>query len=182
LAIDFIFQAEFHVQKAEALHGETADIGDIRRSYYREALTSYERALEVYTLNLSNNNLEMKKIYYAMGDIMCDMDELSNAMEKYNVAETNNYLDEDESNAQILVEEDAEEPVEIWMARASMHRHLAEYRARKKDYKEAIVEMTQSMNLYSKQLPPSFFDTDNKQTVSHDVLVVTDSLRHLAQC
>ncbi|CAF2031712.1 unnamed protein product [Rotaria magnacalcarata] len=182
LAIDFIFQAEFHVQKAEALHGETADIGDIRRSYYREALTSYERALEVYTLNLSNNNLEMKKIYYAMGDIMCDMDELSNAMEKYNVAETNNYLDEDENNAQILVEEDAEEPVEIWMARASMHRHLAEYQARKKDYKEAIVEMTQSMSLYSKQLPPSFFDTDNKQTVSHDVLVVTDSLRHLAQC
>ncbi|CAF3290439.1 unnamed protein product [Rotaria socialis] len=45
LAIDFIFQAEFHVQKAETLHGETADIGDIRRSYYREALTSYERAL-----------------------------------------------------------------------------------------------------------------------------------------
>ncbi|CAF3365603.1 unnamed protein product [Rotaria socialis] len=61
----------------------------------------------------------MKKIYYAMGDIMCDMDELSNAMEKYNVAETNNYLDENENNAQILVEEDAEEPVEIWIARAS---------------------------------------------------------------
>lgn len=181
LAIDFILQAEFHVQKAEEINPEVANMADIRRSYYREALRAYERALEVYNLNLSNNNLEMKKIYYAMGNIMCDMDELPNAMEKYEAAEAN-YSDEDENNKQILEEEESEESVEMWMARANMHQHLAEYRARKKDYKEAIVELKQAVNLYSKQLPSSLFDSDDKQTMSHDVSEIVDNLRRLAQC
>ncbi len=181
LAINYIFRAQCHVQKAEALRGESADIGYIRQSHYREALMSYERALEVYNLNLSKNNLEVKKIYYAMGDIMCDMDKLSNAMEKYDVAE-NNASEIDEDDTQSPEEEDSEESVEIWMARASMHQHLAEYHARKKAYKEAIVEMTETINLYSQQLPSSTSHSNDKKTLAHDLSIILASLRHLAQC
>jgi tetratricopeptide (TPR) repeat protein len=181
LAIDYVFKAECHVQQAETLCGENADIGHIRQSHYREALVSYERALEVYSLNLSNNNLEVRKIYYAMGNIMCDMDKLPNAIEKYDVAEDNN-SDADESDTRSPEEEDSEDSVEIWMARASMHRHLAEYYARKKIYKEAIAEMTKAANLYSQQLPSSPSDADDKKTFAYDLKVILTNLRYLAQC
>jgi tetratricopeptide (TPR) repeat protein len=181
LAIDFIFRAQCHVQQAEALSGENADIGYIRQSHYREALASYERALEVYNLNFSNNNLEVRKIYYAVGDIMCDMDKLLDAMEKYDVAE-NNYSDLDDDDTQPPEGEESEESVEIWMARASMHRHLAEYHARKKAYEEAIVEMKETINLYSQQLPSSPYGADDDKTLAQDLSIILASLHHLAQC
>jgi tetratricopeptide (TPR) repeat protein len=125
--------------------------------------------------------VEVRKIYYAMGDIMCDMDKLLNAMEKYDVAEKN-YSEMDDDDTDSPEREDSEEPVEIWMARASMHRHLAEYHARKKAYEEAIVEMSETINLYSLQLPSSPSGTDDMQTLAHDLSIILASLHHLAQC
>ena len=181
LAIDFILRAECHVQQAQALYSESADIGYIRQSHYREALMSYERALEVCNLNFSKNNLEVKRIYYAMGDIMCDMDKLSDAMEKYDAVE-DNYSEMNEDGTQLADGEDSDEPVEIWMARASMHQHLAEYHARREGYEEAIVEMTETINIYSQQLPSSPSDPNDKTMLPPDFSMMLDSLHRLAQC
>jgi tetratricopeptide (TPR) repeat protein len=181
LAINYIFRAECHIQQTETSRGESDDIGHIRQANYRDALVWYERALEVYNLNLSNNNLEVRKIYYAMGDIMCDMDKLSNAMGKYDVAE-DNYSELDENDTQSPEGEDSEDSVEILMARASMHRHLAEYHARKTDYQEAIVEMTKTINLYRQQLPSLPSDTNNPKMLVHDLSIILANLRHLAKC
>jgi tetratricopeptide (TPR) repeat protein len=187
LAIDYIFKAERHIQQAELLPSDNVDSGYVRQARYREALVSYERALEVYNLNLSKNNLEVRKIYYAMGDIMCDMDKLPNAMEKYDVAE-DDYSEADENDAESPEGEDLEDSVEILMARASMHRHLAEYHARKTAYQEAIVEMNKTISLYSQQLPSSTTSpsspsgTSNLKLLVHDLQIILANLRHLAQC
>lgn len=54
---------------------------------FREALAFYEHALEVQSLNLTDKHPKIRKICYAIGDIYCELDKLSNATEKYNVAE-----------------------------------------------------------------------------------------------
>ncbi|CAF1503578.1 unnamed protein product [Adineta ricciae] len=175
LAINFIYRAKSYVQQAEQLSGESSDITNIRRSHYREALLSYERALEVYSLNLSQDHIEVKRIYYSIGNILCDMDELSKALEKYNLAE-NTYSDSDQIIAQTNDGDNTSESNDTWMDQGSMHQHLAEYYARKKLYKEAISEINETIHLYSGQISSSTFNN-----TKYDMSFILESLRHLAQ-
>ena len=125
----------------------------IQQCRYREALHFYEHALEIQSLNLTYNHPKIKKIGYAIGDTYCKLDKIENAKEKYNAAEN---IDD----ADVLPQDNinSEEPIEIFMARISMHQHLAEYYKRKQVYKESILEMENILDLLKEKLPTSIFD------------------------
>jgi tetratricopeptide (TPR) repeat protein len=151
---------------------------------YREALDFYEHALEIQSLNLTDNHPKIKKICYAMGNIYCKLDKLSNAMEKYDVAESksSNIVEDD------ILQEDkinSEESMEILKARISMHQHLAEFHERKQAYKEAISEMSEIISLLKEELPPSTFEMSDQivpiqQNIDKQTLI--NRLQQLANC
>jgi tetratricopeptide (TPR) repeat protein len=168
LAINLILIAERHSQEF----------------HYREALYFYEQALEVQCLNLTNNHPKIKKICYAIGDIYCKIDKLSNAMEKYDVAEDKNSSTDDDD----VLQQDklnSEESIEIFMARISMYRHLAEFHANKQVYKEAITQMNKIIDLLKEELPSSIFEISDETILikkSFDQATVLSNLRQLASC
>ncbi|CAF1343170.1 unnamed protein product [Adineta steineri] len=156
----------------------------IQQSRYHEALYFYERALEVQNLNLTFDHSQNRKMYYAMGDIYCKLDKLSNAKEKYDVAENiNSNTDEDDVLTQDKI--NAEESMDILMAQISMHQHLADLYAKKKDYKQALSEMNEILELLGDELPSSAFDTDNDKALVQkniDISTLFNSLQLLANC
>ncbi|CAF4071804.1 unnamed protein product [Adineta steineri] len=156
----------------------------IQQSRYHEALYFYERALEVQSLNLTFDHSQNRKMYYAMGDIYCKLDKLSNAKEKYDVAEnTNSNTDEDDVLTQDKI--NAEESMDILMAQISMHQHLADLYAKKKDYKQALSEMNEILELLGDELPSSAFDIDNDKALIQkniDISTLLNSLQLLANC
>jgi len=169
LAINLILIAERHSQE----------------SHYHEALYFYEQALEVQCLNLTNNHPKIKKICYAIGDIYCKIDKLSNAMEKYDVAENKNSSTDDDDDVIQQDKLNSEESIEILMARISMYRHLAEFHAKKQVYKEAITQMNKIIDLLKEELPSSIFEISDETILikkSFDQATVLSNLRQLASC
>ncbi|CAF4725439.1 unnamed protein product [Rotaria sp. Silwood1] len=151
---------------------------------YREALDFYKHALEVQTLNLTSDHPGIKKICYAIGDIYCKLDKLSNAMEKYDVAE-NNSSNEDSENVAQQEKMNSEDSIEIFIARISMHRHLAELYGKKQAYEEAISEMDKSINLLKEELPSSTFEVSDETILIQkhmDESMFIISLQQLAKC
>ncbi|CAF0933020.1 unnamed protein product [Didymodactylos carnosus] len=124
------------------------------------------------------------KDLYAIGDIYYELDKLSNAMEKYIVAENKN-SDADEDD--ILEEEtiSLEESMDILKARISMHRHLAGYHKRKQAYTEAISEMNEILDILKPKLPSSTFDINDKTVLIQeniDASTLIIRLQQLANC
>ncbi|CAF3778658.1 unnamed protein product [Adineta steineri] len=154
------------------------------QSRYHEALYFYERALEVQSLNLAINHPQNRRIWYAMGDIYCKLDKLSNAKEKYDVAENkNSNTDEDD----ILPHEKikCEESMEILIAQISMHQHLATLYAKQKEYEKAISEINEVLDLLKEQLPSSAFEMDDNKVLIQkniDASVLFKNLQLLANC
>lgn len=170
LAINFIQIAKRHIQQ--------------QPPRYREALDSYEHALEIQSLNLTDNHPKIRKICYAIGDIYCKLDKLPNAMEKYDVAENKNLnVDEDDVFQQDKI--NSEESMDILMARISMYRHLAEFHAKKQVYKEAIPQINEIIDLLKAELPSGMFETSDEtifmqKNIDASTLIV--DLQQLADC
>lgn len=156
----------------------------IQLSRYREALDFYEHALEVHSLNLADNHPKIRKVCYAMGDIYCKLDKLSMAIEKYDVAESKG----SESDSDIGVRQEkinSKESMDICMARLRMHQNLAEYHAKKQNYKDCITEMYKNLDLLGKKLPSSAFNTNDEILVidnNIDPTTLMNNLQQLVNC
>lgn len=151
---------------------------------YREALDFYEHALEVQSLNLTDNHPKIRKICYAMGDIYCKLDKLANATEKYDVAESKSL----ESDNDIVFRDgkmNSKESIDIYMARIRMHQHLADYHAKKQNYKDCISEMYEIHDLLEKKLPSAVFnDNDDTSLIQNNIdpTTLTNNLQQLVNC
>ncbi|CAF1307133.1 unnamed protein product [Adineta ricciae] len=155
-----------------------------QQSRYHEALYFYERALEVQSLNLTVDHPQNRKIFYAMGNVYCKIDKLSNAKEKYDIAENMN-SNKDEDDVLIQDKINAEESMDILMAQISMHQHLASLYTKKKDYAQAISETNKILELLKEELPSAAFDTDNENPLMKkkiDSPTLVKNLRLLAKC
>lgn len=156
----------------------------ISQSRYHQALDFYEQALEVHALNFTDHHPKTRTICYAIGDIYCKLDKISNAMEKYDVAENKN-VDEDEDNSFQGEKIKPGELMDILLCRISMHRHLAEYHAKKQLYQDAISQMDEIIFLLKQELPPSAFES-NEDTFfiaeNIDSTTFIMKLQQLAEC
>ncbi|CAF4091354.1 unnamed protein product [Rotaria magnacalcarata] len=156
----------------------------IDQSQYHRALDFYEDALAVQNLNFTSNHPSIRKTCYAVGNIYCKLDKLSNAMEKYEVAE-NASSHEYEDNVLQQEKITSEDAMDIVTARISMHRNLAEIHAKKQAYKEAVSEMHKMIDLLKEELPSSTFDMDDETIpvqTNMDKKTFIISLKRLANC
>ncbi|CAF3539810.1 unnamed protein product [Adineta steineri] len=157
---------------------------NIQQSRYHEALRFYERALEVQSLNLAINHPQNRRIWYAMGDIYCKLDKLSNARQTYDVGENKNSdIDEDD----ILPHEQIkyEESMEILIAQISMHQHLATLYAKQNEYEKAISETNDVLDLLKEKLPSTAFEMDDNKVLIQkniDASILINKLQLLANC
>lgn len=156
----------------------------VSQSRYHQALDFYEHALEVQALNFTDHHPKIRTICYAIGDIYCKLDKISNAMEKYDVAENRN-VDEDE---EFMFQEEPiniEESMNILLCRINMHRHLAEYHAKKQLYQEAISQMDEIIVLLKQELPTSVFEKNDDTffiAKNIDATIFIIKLQQLADC
>ncbi|CAF3637599.1 unnamed protein product [Rotaria socialis] len=167
--------AKNHVLVAQAYIG---------RELYSDAIKYFENTVEIQRLNLASDHLEIKLVYYQMGDVHCMMNQLDQAHEKYEFAENDISDDNDEDDT----DTDTGYDQRRLLARVSMNQHLATVYARRSGLETAeadarLADMTAAIEKYSesidilKDLYP--FDTSMQPL---DILTLVKRLKQLAFC
>ncbi|CAM4815060.1 unnamed protein product [Rotaria magnacalcarata] len=167
--------AKNHVLVAQAYIG---------RELYSDAIKYFENAVEIQRLNLASDHLEIKLVYYQMGDVHCMMNQLDQAHEKYEFAENDISEDNDEDDT----DTDTGYDQRRLLARVSMNQHLATVYGRRSGLETAeadarLADMTIAIEKYSesidilKDLYP--FDTSIQPL---DILTLVERLKQLAFC
>ena len=145
----------------------------VRRNHYRQALKRFKNALEIQYLNLASDDINIKLVYYRMGDTYCKMNQLDEALHKYEFADGNDATeDADEENPDAEYLDDRRR----LLSRASMHRHLAELYANRLDFESAIEEQSLCTDIVKEIYP---FDTPERQI---DMPTLVIHLQQLAFC
>ena len=143
----------------------------VRRGQYRDALKYFKNAVEIQCLNLASDNINIKLVYYWMGDICCKMNQLDEARHKYELAENDDDAEDvDEESPGTESFHDRRQLI----ARASMHEHLAQLYAQRKDFDSAMEEQSSCIDIV-KQLYP--FGTPRRQM---DVTALVANLQQLS--
>lgn len=120
---------------------------------FRHALKYFKNAVEIQRLNLESDDMDIKLVYYRMGDIFCKMNQLDEALNRYNFAEDDDIADNTEEYTTDIKHLDDRRRL---IARASMHGHLAQLYDQRTDFDSAIEEQLLCINVREELYP---FDT-----------------------
>lgn len=149
---------------------------------YSNAIKYFENAVEIQRLNLASDHLDIKHVYYKMGDVYCMMNRIDLACEKYEFAESD--ISENDSDENTNTDNGYDE--KRLSARASMNQHLAaayarragldtaELEARKADWTTAIEKHSSSIEILEELYP---FDVKIEPV---DIPIMVDRLKKMA--
>lgn len=142
----------------------------ITRHQYREALQYLKTSIDIQYINLADDDINIKLVYYRMGDVYCKMNQLDEALGKYSFAERD---DTDEQEEKRIINGTDFEDDRRLTARVRMHQHLAELYAQRSDFDSAIEEQLASIDILKVIYP---FDTLVRPTDMRTLVIHLEQL------